>query len=80
MVALCNLTGRNLWINVPHLASDDFVTRLAKLIRFGSDGVNPYDTPQANPRFAPLRSDLHVYPTSVSELTQQTLARMSIMR
>jgi hypothetical protein len=61
MVALCNATGRNMWINVPHLATDDFVTRLAKLIRFGSDGVDPYDSPQADPVFAPLRSDLHVY-------------------
>src|SRR5205085_12454488 len=41
--------------------SDDFMTKLAKLIRFGSDGVNPYDTTQANPVFAPLRSDLKVY-------------------
>ena len=24
MVALCNATGRNLWINVPHLATADF--------------------------------------------------------
>jgi len=61
MVALCNATGRNMWINVPHLATDDFVTRLAKLIRFGSDGVNPYDAPQTAPVFAPLRSDLKVY-------------------
>lgn len=61
MVALCNATGRNLWINVPHLATDGFIARLAKLIRFGSDGVNPYDGPQANPLFAPLRSDLRVY-------------------
>jgi hypothetical protein len=61
MVALCNATGRNMWINVPHLASDDFMTRLAKLIRFGSDGVNPYDTPQVSPVFEPLRSDLKVY-------------------
>jgi hypothetical protein len=61
MVALCNATGRNLWINVPHLATDDHITRLARLIRFGSDGVNPYDAPQANPVFAPLRSDLRVY-------------------
>ena len=61
MVALCNETRRNLWINVPHLARDDFITRLAKLIRFGSDGVNPYDAPQASPVFAPLRGDLFVY-------------------
>ena len=61
MVALANATGRDLWINVPHLASSDYVTRLAKLIRFGSDGVNPYDAPQASPVHAPLRSDLRVW-------------------
>jgi hypothetical protein len=61
MVALCNQTGRNLWINVPHLATDDFITRLARLIAFGSDGVNPYDAPRSNPLFLPLRSDLKVY-------------------
>jgi hypothetical protein len=61
MVALCNLTGRHLWINVPHLATDDFVTKLAQLIRFGSDGRNPYTATNANPQFAPLRSDLKVF-------------------
>lgn len=61
MVALCNATGRNLWINVPHLASADFMTRLAKLIRFGSDGVNPYDAPNASPVHPPLNAGLKVY-------------------
>jgi hypothetical protein len=61
MVALCNATGKNLWINVPHLASADFMTRLAKLIRFGSDGVNPYDAPNANPVFPPLNAGLKVF-------------------
>ncbi|HEX8155243.1 MAG TPA: hypothetical protein VF698_19070, partial [Thermoanaerobaculia bacterium] len=61
MVALCNATGKNLWINVPHLATADFVTRLAKLIRFGSDGANPYDAPQANPVHPPLSADLRVF-------------------
>lgn len=61
MIALCNATGRDLWINVPHLASDDFIMKLARLIRFGSDGVNPYDAPQTSPRYAPLRSDLRVW-------------------
>jgi hypothetical protein len=60
-VALSNLTGRNMWINVPHMATDDYIERLAKLILYGSDGVNPYDAPQANPVFAPLRGDLRVY-------------------
>ena len=61
MVALCNATGKHLWINVPHLATADFMTRLAKLIRFGSDGVNPYDAPNANPVFPPLNPELKVF-------------------
>ncbi|HET7433235.1 MAG TPA: hypothetical protein VFN10_00840 [Thermoanaerobaculia bacterium] len=61
MVALCNASNKNMWINVPHLATADFMTRLAKLIRFGSDGVNPYDSVQANPVFAPLNSNLKVF-------------------
>jgi len=61
MVALCNASGKDMWINVPHLASADFVTKLAKLIRFGSDGVNPYDGPQSNPVFAPLNPDRKIY-------------------
>jgi hypothetical protein len=61
VVAACNEAGLDLWINVPHLASPDFVDRLARLIRYGSDGVDPYNAPQANPAFAPLRADLKVY-------------------
>ena len=37
------------------------MTRLAKLIHFGSDGVNPYDAPQANPVHPPLNASLKVY-------------------
>ncbi|HYH06155.1 MAG TPA: hypothetical protein VEK11_03750 [Thermoanaerobaculia bacterium] len=61
MVALCNASGRDLWLNVPHLASDEFITKLAKLIRFGSDGVEPYDAPRANPVYAPLDANRKVY-------------------
>jgi hypothetical protein len=61
MVALANATGKDLWINVPHLASDDFVTKLAQLLRYGSDGSNPYTSPQANPVFPPLQPGLRVY-------------------
>jgi hypothetical protein len=61
MVALSNATGKDLWINVPHLATEDYMTRLARLIRFGSDGVNPFTSVQANPPFPPLNSNLKVY-------------------
>ncbi|HEX6640706.1 MAG TPA: fibronectin type III domain-containing protein, partial [Thermoanaerobaculia bacterium] len=44
-----------------HLATADFMTKLAKLIRFGSDGVNPYDAPQLDPVHPPLNANLKVY-------------------
>lgn len=61
MVLLANAAGKDLWLCVPHLASDTFLTNLARLIRFGSDGTNAYAAPQANPVFPPLRADLRVY-------------------
>ena len=61
LVALSNATQKDLWINVPHLATDDFVQRLARLIRYGSDGTNPYTAPQASPVWAPLAPSLRVY-------------------
>ena len=61
LVALANATQKDLWINVPHLATDDFVQRLARLIRFGSDGTNPYTTTQASPVWAPLAASRRVY-------------------
>jgi Putative Ig domain len=61
MVALCNQTGKNLWLNIPHLASADCITRLAKLIKFGSDGVEPYSSVQANPVWPPLDPSLKVF-------------------
>jgi hypothetical protein len=61
MVALANATGRDLWINVPHLATDDFITKLAQLIRFGSDGTNPYTTTVASPVHSPLAPARRVF-------------------
>jgi len=61
MVALCNETDRDMWINVPHLATDDFITKLAQLIRYGSDGFDPYTSDQASPIYPPLNTNLTVY-------------------
>ena len=61
MVALANAAGRDLWINIPHLATDDFITRLAQLIRFGSDGVNPYSTTVVSPAYPPLNTNRQVF-------------------
>ncbi|MFO1481961.1 MAG: hypothetical protein U1F71_01235 [Verrucomicrobiaceae bacterium] len=61
MVTMSNATNKDLWINVPHLATTDFITKLAQLIAFGSDGVNPYASAQASPVYPPLNANLRVY-------------------
>lgn len=32
MIRLANTLGKNIWINIPHLANDDYVTKLAQLV------------------------------------------------
>jgi hypothetical protein len=62
MVALCNATNKHMWINVPHMATDAFITNLARLIRFGADANgNPYTSAVPNPVWPPLNSNLKVY-------------------
>jgi|GEM_PF-6060040 len=62
MVALCNTTNKNMWINIPHLATDAYITNLARLIRFGADANgNPYTSAVSNPVWPPLNSALKVY-------------------
>jgi len=60
-VELANETGKDMWINIPLQVDDDYVTRLAELLRYGSDGTNPYTSPQAAPVFPPLDANLRVY-------------------
>ena len=67
-VRLANDTNSDMWINVPVKANDDYITKLAQLVRFGSDGTNPYTSTQTNPVFAPLNSGLKVYVEYSNEL------------
>lgn len=60
-VMFCNELGKDMYIDLPHLVNDDYMRRVANLIRFGSDGVNPYTAPQANPVYPPLNSNLKLY-------------------
>ncbi|MGE5558868.1 MAG: hypothetical protein ACM3WV_09710, partial [Bacillota bacterium] len=60
-MALANQTDNDLWINIPIPASDDYITKVARLIKYGSDGVNPYTSPQANPVYPPLEAGRKVY-------------------
>ena len=72
MVALGNLQNKNIWINIPHLATNDFIIKMAQLIKFGSDGVNPYTSPQANPVYPPLNPNLKVYVEYSNEIWSNT--------
>jgi hypothetical protein len=61
VVALCNLMKVHCYINIPAMASDQYVSNVAGIFRYGSDGVNPYTSAQASPVWAPLDPSLQVY-------------------
>ena len=60
-VALANESGKDVYINIPINASASYLTNLANLFAFGSDGTNPYTSVQSNPVWKPLDSNLKVY-------------------
>jgi hypothetical protein len=60
-VMLANETGKDLYITIPIDATADYVQKLALLLRYGSDGVNPYTAFQTNPVYPGLNPNLHVY-------------------
>lgn len=68
LVQLANDANRDIWINVPVQANDAYIRNLARLIRYGSDGVTPYTRPQTNPVYAPLKPGLKVYVEYGNEL------------
>jgi hypothetical protein len=61
MVALANAANRDIWLNVPTRADDDYIYKLAQLVKFGSDGTLPYTSAQSKPAYAPLKDGLKVY-------------------
>ena len=61
VVAYGNAANTDIYINIPLSADSIYVTNLANLIRYGSDGVNPYTTAQTTPVYVPLNAGLHVY-------------------
>lgn len=61
LVAIANETGKDLSLCLPMQADDDYLLRLARLLRFGSDGRDPYAAPTPNPVFPPLNPNLRIY-------------------
>jgi hypothetical protein len=68
VIHMANEEQKDLWINVPLLADDEYVRKLAQLIHFGSDGKEPYTEPRANPVWAPLAPNLKLYVEDSNEL------------
>lgn len=61
LVLLANGLHKDIWINIPHKASEAYVTKLAQLFRYGSDGVEPYTSVQGSPIYPPLDPALNIY-------------------
>lgn len=61
VVALANTSGRDIWINVPHMATDEYILNLARLLAWGSNGDQPYDGPVLDPVYPPLDPNLRVF-------------------
>jgi hypothetical protein len=67
-VMLANETGKDLYITLPVMATADYIRNLANLIRYGSDGVNPYTEPVDDPVYPGLNPNLRVYVEWGSEI------------
>ena len=80
LVELANETGKDVWINIPLNASDDYVTKVAELLAYGSDGTNPYTSPQAAPVYPPLNSNLRVYIEYSNEIWNDTFLQHQQLR
>lgn len=61
VVLIANWLGRDAYITIPAMASDDYVSRVARVFKYGSDGVNPYASRQAHPVYPPLDPTLKLY-------------------
>ena len=60
-VALANETGKDVYINIPSNVSSSYITNLADLFAYGSNGVTPYTSVQSDPVWKPLNPNLKVY-------------------
>lgn len=67
-IQLCNAVHADCWINIPVVADDDYVRKVALALRYGTDGTSPYTSTQANPAYPPLDAGLRVYIEYANEI------------
>ncbi|HTP27931.1 MAG TPA: hypothetical protein VMK12_20040 [Anaeromyxobacteraceae bacterium] len=68
VILFANAVNRDAWITIPARASDEYVTRVAQLFAYGSDGVNPYASSRERPVYPPLDPRLKLYVEYSNEL------------
>ena len=68
MVMLANEAGSDLYITIPIGANDEYFEKLARLMRYGSDGQEPYGGPTADPVYPPLNPNLRLYVEADNEI------------
>jgi hypothetical protein len=61
IILIANATQSHVWINIPRNANTDYITKMAQLFLYGSDGTNPYTTVQASPTWPPIWSGANIY-------------------
>ncbi|MCK6545424.1 chitobiase/beta-hexosaminidase C-terminal domain-containing protein [Myxococcota bacterium] len=61
LARMANELQVDLWISLPPNADDEYVRNIFRIFFYGSDGVNPYTSPQASPRWRPLDPDRKLY-------------------
>ncbi len=61
LIGMANQAYKDLWINIPFRADDDYILKMAQTLRYGSDGINPYTSTQSSPVFPPLNPNLKLY-------------------
>jgi fibronectin type 3 domain-containing protein len=67
-IILCNTLMADCYFNIPPVASDDYINKMALAIAYGTDGTNPYTSVQANPVYPPLKPSLRFYLEYANEI------------
>jgi hypothetical protein len=69
LILLANARGKAIWLNLPYFANDNYMRKLARLFRYGSDANGePYSSAQSNPVWPPLNPGIAVYLEHANEL------------
>ncbi len=68
LIMAANDVGKDLHLCAGASWNEDFMRKLAQLVRYGSDGVNPYDRYVENPKYPPLNPNLRIYIEHSNEL------------